>query len=276
MNVEHGIGSIQYRNVTDVKELVEAVDLQKRVWAQDSISSMQQMRAAILHGGAVNGAFCEGKLVGFCYGFIGYDGNRPYVGSHMMAIDPAYRDRGIGMRLKLEQRLWAMEAGYDKIVWTFDPFESRNAYLNLCKLGGTVSRYINDFYGPDAAGHPSDRFLVEWALSSERAVGAAGGRLAAIDDAADYPRLLAVEYTDGRVTALGHQSRKELIGRSDGLRLPIPRAAGQLKQAQPDAFKVWQQQLRDLATAAFAHGYRAVSCSKSEPEVQDYVLVRQS
>jgi len=266
---------IQYRLITDVGELALAVHLQKQVWSPDTITSMQQMRAAILHGGAVNGAFSEGKLVGFCYGFIGYDGKAPYVGSHMMAIDPAYRDRGIGMRLKLEQRLWAMAKGYDRIVWTFDPFESRNAYLNLCKLGGTVSSYIVDFYGPDAGGNPSDRFLVEWALSSDRAVRAAEGRLIPAGDAAMYPRLLAVEYTDGKVTALGHQSCKDLIGLADGLRLPIPRAAARLKQTQPDAFKVWQQHLRELATSAFAQGYRVVSCHRSEPEIQDYVLERQ-
>lgn len=268
--------SLQYRLITNVGELAQAVLLQKKVWAPDTITSMQQMRAAILHGGAVNGAFGEGKLVGFCYGFIGNDGKAPYVGSHMMAIDPAYRDRGIGMRLKLEQRLWAMAKGYDKIVWTFDPFESRNAYLNLCKLGATVSTYIREFYGADAAGNPTDRFLVEWALSSDRAARAAEGRPVSVGDAAAYPRLLGVEYTDGKVTALGHQSCKELIGVADGLRLPIPRAAAQLRQAQPDAFKVWQQQLRELATAAFAQGYRVVSCHRAEPEVQDYVLERQA
>ncbi|SFA72570.1 Predicted acetyltransferase, GNAT superfamily [Cohnella sp. OV330] len=267
---------IQYRLITDIEELVQAVHLQKKVWAPDTITSMQQMRAAILHGGAVNGAFSKEELVGFCYGFIGYDGKAPYVGSHMMALDPAYRDRGIGMRLKLEQRLWALEAGYDKIVWTFDPFESRNAYLNLCKLGATVSSYIREFYGYDAAGHPTDRFLVEWALSSARATDAAEGRGAPAGDAAAYPRLLGVEFTDGKVTALGHQSGKDLIGLADGLRLPIPRAAAQLKQAQPDAFKVWQRQLRELATAAFSQGYRVVSCHRAEPEVQDYVLERQA
>ena len=137
--------SILYRLVTDVRELVQMVELQKMVWGPDTLTSMQHMRAAILHGGSVIGAFHEGAVVGFCYGFIGYDGKSPYVGSHMMAIHSEYRDRGIGMRLKLEQRLWAMQAGYGRIVWTFDPFESRNGYLNICKLGGTVSTYIENF-----------------------------------------------------------------------------------------------------------------------------------
>ncbi|NOU67059.1 GNAT family N-acetyltransferase [Paenibacillus sp. LMG 31461] len=269
---EHHDGSIRYRLVTDVRELFEIVELQRQVWGPDSLTSMQHMRAALLHGGAVIGAFCEEVLVGFCYGFIGYDGKEPYVGSHMMAIHPDYRDRGIGMQLKLEQRVWAMQAGYSKIVWTFDPFESRNAYLNLCKLGGTVSTYISEFYGMDTAGFPTDRFLVEWMLSSERVTRAVDGRSKLIDDVSGYPRLLAVEYTDAQVTGIGDVTQKHLIGESKGLRLPIPRAVSKLKHTQPDLFKVWQRQFRELATTAFAKGYEVVSCQQPEPEVQDYVL----
>ncbi|UKS29499.1 GNAT family N-acetyltransferase [Paenibacillus sp. HWE-109] len=264
--------SVQYRIVTEVRELGEVVELQKMVWGPDPVSSMQHMRAAILHGGAVIGAFCKEALVGFCYGFIGYDGKNPYVGSHMMAIHPAYRDRGIGMRLKLEQRLWAMHAGLSKIVWTFDPFESRNAYLNICKLGGTVSTYIPDFYGSDPAGYPTDRFLVEWMLSSDRVVRAINRQHQLNGDSTDYPQLLEFEYTDGKVTGLVDMAAKSKIGNSHGLRLPVPQAASKLRQTQPDLYKVWQRQFRELSTSAFAHGYQVVSCHQSKPEVQDYVL----
>ncbi|SDD50930.1 Predicted acetyltransferase, GNAT superfamily [Paenibacillus sp. UNCCL117] len=273
MAYDHG-DSIQYRLTTKVSELREAVELQKLVWGPDAVSSMQHMRAAILHGGSVIGAFCEGALVGFCYGFPGYDGKEAYVGSHMMAIHPAYRDRGIGMRLKLEQRLWAMQAGYGKIVWTFDPFESRNAYLNICKLGGVVSTYIPEFYGLDAAGFPTDRFLVEWVLSSDRVACAVSGERRPMDNASDYPRLLTVAYSDDGLPGVKNGTYGGLIGKSHGLRLPIPRAASKLKQAQPDVYRDWQRQVRERAAAVFADGYQVVSCHQSEPEVQDYVLER--
>ncbi|WP_187434134.1 GNAT family N-acetyltransferase [Paenibacillus methanolicus] len=264
--------NIRYDVVTDVGELREIVGLQHMVWGPDPVTSMQQMRAAILHGGSVIGAFCEEAIVGFCYGFVGYDGKEPYVGSHMMGIHPDYRDRGVGMRLKLEQRRWAMQAGYGKIVWTFDPFESRNGYLNVCKLGGTVSAYIPEFYGLDAAGSPTDRFLMEWVLSSDRVVRAISGQTKKTDDAANYPSLLSVAYAGESVTDMRDSALPTLVSKPHGLRLPVPRNAAKLKRLQPEIFRAWQRRFRELATDCFANGYRVVSCHRSIPEVQDYVL----
>ncbi|TYP79415.1 GNAT family N-acetyltransferase [Paenibacillus methanolicus] len=266
--------SVQIRLITEASELREAVELQQLVWRPDAVSSMQHMRAAILHGGSVIGAFCEEKLVGFCYGFAGYDGNEPYLGSHMMAIHPAYRDLGIGMRLKLEQRLWAMQAGYGTIVWTFDPFESRNAYLNICKLGGVVSTYIPAFYGLDDAGFPTDRFVVEWMLSSDRVVRTVSEGPQPIGDMSDYPRLLLVTCSTDKLLAAKQVPYGDLIGKSHGLRLPVPRNASSLKQSRPDLYQGWQRQVRELSMTAFAKGYQVVACHQSEPEIQDYVLER--
>ena len=59
----------------------------------------------------------------------------------MLGIHPDYQSMGIGKKLKEEQRKFAKEMGYDLITWTFDPLESRNAYLNVSKLYG-ICRYI--------------------------------------------------------------------------------------------------------------------------------------
>lgn len=154
-------GEIQYRAIAQVGELLEAVELQKIVWPSDMLTSLPQMAAAVMHGGSVIGAIANNRVLGFCYGFPGYNGHEGYLASHMMAIHPEHRDHGIGMRLKLEQRLWAISYGYRKIIWTYDPFETRNGYLNLCKLGGTVKKYIHAIYGADLQSLPTDRFMVE-------------------------------------------------------------------------------------------------------------------
>ncbi|MBP1993795.1 GNAT family N-acetyltransferase [Paenibacillus eucommiae] len=306
---------ITYRTITEIPELHEAVQLQLTTWGQESVTSMAQMAAAILHGGVVFGAFEGSRMVGFCYGFAGFKGGdvrEAYVGSHMMAIHPDYRDRGIGMNLKLKQREWAMEYGYAKIVWTFDPFETRNAYLNLCKLGGTVSQYIPSFYGKDKLQLPSDRFVVEWELASERVVSSieqlesrAGEKSASASSFSAYPSLLTCDRDGERFTEVrrsevnfenvlraqakdgyevkagvdsglgggyGDSGISGFSGKASGFLIPVPSSAHQLKNEQTELFIHWQSELRQLCTEAFACGYRVVSFIRDEAPVNYYVL----
>jgi predicted GNAT superfamily acetyltransferase len=84
----------------------------------------------------------------------------------MTAVLDEYRDQGVGYALKMDQWHWAKENNYSEISWTFDPLVSRNAKLNLIKLGVEISSYHPKFYGdmPDAlnAGDESDRLMVSW------------------------------------------------------------------------------------------------------------------
>jgi predicted GNAT superfamily acetyltransferase len=62
--------------------------------------------------------------------------------------------------------------GLDHITWTYDPLLSRNAYLNIAKLGAVCDTYRRSEYGDmrDAlnAGLPSDRFQVDWWINTRR------------------------------------------------------------------------------------------------------------
>jgi predicted GNAT superfamily acetyltransferase len=88
----------------------------------------------------------------------------------MTAVKEPYRNRNIGTALKLHQRSWAIEHGYDTITWTFDPLVRRNAKMNLVKLGVDVFDYFSDFYGdlPDDlnAGDPTDRVIAHWNITN--------------------------------------------------------------------------------------------------------------
>jgi predicted GNAT superfamily acetyltransferase len=90
----------------------------------------------------------------------------------MLAVLPEYRNGGLGRRLKLAQRDDALARGFDRMEWTFDPLEIKNAHLNLVRLGAIVRRYIRDFYGPSTSllqgGLPTDRLVAEWWLRSAR------------------------------------------------------------------------------------------------------------
>ena len=74
--------------------------------------------------------------------------------------------------MKLFQRELAMSEGFDRIEWTFDPLEIKNAYFNMEKLGAVARQYVVNQYGitssPLQGGLPSDRLVAEWWLRSVR------------------------------------------------------------------------------------------------------------
>ena len=129
-------------------------------------------------GGQVLGAYDGNKLVGFAMAFPGYRDGKPYLHSHMLAVLPEYRNVGLGRRLKLAQRDDALARGIDRMEWTFDPLEIKNAHLNIARLGAIARRYMRNIYGPSTSplqgGLPTDRLVVEWWLRSERVRRALG------------------------------------------------------------------------------------------------------
>jgi predicted GNAT superfamily acetyltransferase len=155
-------------------ELMACVELQKEVWGF-SDAEMIPLRLFIVAekiGGQVLGAFEGNELVGFALGIPGVRGGRPYLHSHMLAVQLNYRNTGIGRRIKLFQRKDALARGFELIEWTFDPLEIKNAYLNLERLGAIARRYNINQYGtsfsPLHGGLPTDRLVAEWWLRSKR------------------------------------------------------------------------------------------------------------
>ncbi|MDQ0895225.1 GNAT family N-acetyltransferase [Agromyces ramosus] len=115
--------------------------------------------------------------IGATLGFLGWTGGL-HVHSHMNAVDPAARGRGIGVALKLRQRAVCLAHGVTEMRWTYDPLIRRNAHLNLVRLGAEVTRFLPDFYGQldDAitGTDRSDRFEVRWRLDGRRTARALG------------------------------------------------------------------------------------------------------
>ncbi|MFD4639031.1 hypothetical protein ACFWN2_17065 [Lentzea sp. NPDC058436] len=128
-------------------------------------------------GSHVAGAFdtAGDDLVGVCVGLWGPP-DRPGMHSHLAGVLGSARGRHVGLALKLDQRAHALERGTGRISWTFDPLIARNAHFNLTRLGGTVSRYLPDYYGrlPDGLNQAdeSDRLMLDWDLADPRVVAA--------------------------------------------------------------------------------------------------------
>jgi predicted GNAT superfamily acetyltransferase len=117
------------------------------------------------------GAFAEGRMVGFVFGFPGILNGETIIHSDMLGVVSEYRSQNVGYLLKLAQREAALDLGVKKITWTFDPLQSRNAHLNFGKLGVIADRYLINYYGETSSFlHQSgtDRLWVTWLLDREQ------------------------------------------------------------------------------------------------------------
>lgn len=167
-------------------DMTAAEELQRIVWpgSETEVVPVHLLITTIHNGGIVLGAFSGEKMVGFVFGFPGLemlpDGPHPKHCSHMLGVHPDWRDAGMGFALKRAQ--WQMVRHQDLglITWTYDPLLSRNAYLNIAKLGAICKTYRRSEYGDMRdglnAGLPSDRFQVDWWLDTSRVKSRLGKR----------------------------------------------------------------------------------------------------
>jgi predicted GNAT superfamily acetyltransferase len=171
-----GVERITVRKCEGIDELRACVALQKEVWNFDDVD-LVPLRLFVVGekiGGQIIGAFDGKDLVGFAFSIPGARAGRAYLHSHMLAVRNAWRNYGLGRRVKLAQRDDALQRGFDLMEWTFDPLEIKNAHLNLARLGAIARRYSVNHYGdsssPLQGGLPTDRLVAEWWLRSERVV----------------------------------------------------------------------------------------------------------
>jgi predicted GNAT superfamily acetyltransferase len=247
-----------------------AEDLQRVVWpgAELDVTPLHVLTTIAHNGGLVLGAFDGARLVGFVFGFIGTDNassQRPAMArlkhcSHQMGILPEYQSHGLGYQLKLAQRDFVLQQGIRLVTWTYDPLESRNARLNIAKLGAVCRTYFREVYGQMQdglnAGLPSDRFQVDWWITSGRVKERLfGTRLP----------LVVESFTDAGATLLnpttpGPDGLPRPTGRPAtfaGLTalLEIPADFQALKSKDRALAQAWRSSTRALFEAAFAAGY---------------------
>ena len=155
------------KSLTTVEELNLARQIFDITWGINIGTEITpNLLQAMVHSGSyLSGAFKQNKLVGAAFAFPATNGGL-HLHSHMTAVLPEFRDKGVGYALKIDQWNWAKKKNYSHLSWTFDPLVRRNAKLNIAKLGVDISAYYPNFYGemPDAlnAGDESDRLMVSW------------------------------------------------------------------------------------------------------------------
>jgi predicted GNAT superfamily acetyltransferase len=180
--------------------------------------------------------------------------------SHMLAVRPEARNRSVGFRLKLAQRQAIRQQGIRLATWTYDPLLSLNAHLNIRRLGAVCRTYVRDAYGKMRdglnVGIASDRFDVEWWITSHRVEARLSGR---------RPPLDLVHFLEG-----GAQQLNPAALRSDGWPEPassiepargtvllaeIPPDFQRLREADLGLARAWREHSRSLFEDVFRAGY---------------------
>ncbi|MEW5975793.1 MAG: GNAT family N-acetyltransferase [Acidobacteriota bacterium] len=164
--------NLRIRTLQSRSDFEACCALQRQTWGA---AFTERVPASVLMvtvktGGILLGAFSGSKMIGFVLSFAGWDGDKKILWSDMLAVHEQFRNRSIGLRLKLHQRRLALKQGVQEIRWTFDPLESRNAYFNLAKLGVQVRSYFPNLYGrtqsPAHRNLDTDRMLAVWSLAA--------------------------------------------------------------------------------------------------------------
>lgn len=168
--------SLQYRFLNSLEDYKQCIELQRIVWGFEDNLDIVPIPLLVIgrkNGGFLYGAFDENKLAGFVYSILGIYNGKLIHCSHMLAVLPEYQNQSVGYKLKMKQREFALAQGIELITWTYDPFQLKNAFFNIEKLGAIIRNYYPDLYGETSSplhyGVPTDRMLAEWYLNSDRA-----------------------------------------------------------------------------------------------------------
>lgn len=174
--------TVELRNCTTLDDFRACLALQKEIWGFSDVElvPLRVFSLAPKIGGQVVGAWDGGTMIGFALSIPGSRNGHSYLHSHMVGVREAYRNTGLGRRIKLFQREEAMARGFELMEWTFDPLEIKNAYFNLDRLGAIARRYNINQYGitssPLQGFLPTDRLVAEWWLTSNRVRSVLAGK----------------------------------------------------------------------------------------------------
>ena len=245
---------VQIRRAQGLEDYQAIVELQKEVWGyteMEDLAAVPILMIANRFGGAVLAAEePSGRVIGFSMANLGWTRQKKlFWWSHMTAVVEDYRDRDIGLRLKLRQRDEALAAGIDEVHWTFDPLQALNAHFNVHKLGVVVREYEHNVYGyspsPLHKGLPTDRFVAEWHLNSDR-----------VKERVDNPAPALILRDFDRILRINAPGREPNLGLDESpLLLEIPTNINELKHDDAAQAKTWQDGIRAACEHYFTVGY---------------------
>jgi predicted GNAT superfamily acetyltransferase len=240
---------VTLRPLEDLEDADRILEVMIETWGEHQLLPRELIRALQHSGNVPYGAFVAGELRGYVLGFLARDSGGPHVHSHMLAVRPGGRSKGVGYALKLAQRAQALDAGVSVVRWTYDPLLARNAHFNLQKLGAYADGFERDFYGEMDdqlnRGDRSDRFTVRWDLvvPFRQADGRSVPVLKRSDEEPPRPERVADPIVgDNVVGAIVH----------------VPADYPAIRDADPALASAWRDATAQTFEACFAAGMVAV------------------
>ncbi len=250
---------ITFKQLKTLEDLNPCEDLQEAVWKFDKndIIPPRFMRVLCKHGGFAMGAFDGDIMIGFVFGVPAIHYGRPSQHSHMLAVLPEYRNHNVGYKLKIAQREEALSRNIDLITWAFDPLQSKNAHLNINKLGVIACSYDINLYGEASSsklhsGLGTDRLLAEWWLVSDKVKTIIDGHT---HDAVKKlsAKGLYINRTEHDEQGFLVPVEPDLTLTDEVLRLEIPANIDEMKVSNIETAHRW----RELIQKAFLHYFDA-------------------
>lgn len=264
------MSEIVVRPLETMAEYTAAEEIQHITW---NMPDLEIIPAHALHamqhsGAALLGAFDGERLVGFTFGILGtvdvpgridpVAAARLKMYSVIAGVLPEYQHQNVGYRLKFAQRDFAQRIGVRLITWTYDPLESRNGRFNIGKLGAVCHRYLRHFHGDMSglnAGLQTDRFEVEWWVTSQRVAARAAQkwRPLRLESLLAGGALLVNEATFDNGLPLPPPN---YVSRPSNLMLvEIPTDLQAIKRADLALAQRWRQHTRDIFEGMFDSGF---------------------
>ena len=242
---------LELRPLTELGDADRILEVMITTWGEHQLLPSELIRALQESGNVPYGAFRAEEMIGYVLGFIGSDEGGLHVHSHMLAVRPGLRSRGVGHALKLAQRAQALDAGVRVVRWTFDPLLSRNAHFNFGKLGAVADRFHRDFYGEMTdtlnRGDRSDRLVVRWDLDEDR------GR-PVMRQPSGRSKLILRRGGDSDAPRPERIDDPKIEGNLAGAIVHIPADYPSLRERVPEVAREWRAASADALEACFGAG----------------------
>ncbi|WCK53393.1 GNAT family N-acetyltransferase [Aneurinibacillus sp. Ricciae_BoGa-3] len=263
--------SIIVEILSKIGQMKQANQLISNTWGTGVTANLLMAQSQV--GGLIIGAYDNEAMIGVSYGFIASDEFGIFLYSHMLAVEPEYRNKKVGELLKQRQAVEAKARGYRYIKWTFDPLESKNAYINISKLGAVCRVYKENFYGEMDddlnRGAPTDRLLAEWDVLHSRNEHAASAD-GAVQGGYSYPVKLAETENGSPILVNWDAVEGNLVA------IPIPADIQEIKKQSMDQMLCWRREIRAVLTHYLSRGYTVTGFDRVPGGAVHYYLLERT